>query len=560
MKNPFSSIHNFIHWATPAHTPRRAPRFAELTREEKRRVGSLISRRLGAQARGGYRVVFGPDQLNRKWISPETQGELAQVPIAERNRLVAAARQACRENEHLEGVLHQLDLNVVGCDGGKAVFAFPEKFAAQGESVKKEFIRWAQAAEYFDDLSLQKLLRLVLRTLFVGGDLVLVYDWDLTAANSGQVIMFEPDCVGNLTKPDFAKAFPEGFSQHDGIVKDADGKTVGVIVSWSQRGESTYQLTINNRRAAWTLLKPRETAWKDSLFTIVRGLNRVNQMRGSSRLWPALGTVADMADLQGFELQAAKKNAQLIATLTQSEEDANAQVDADLDPDALAPVAGIDDALTDSAAAEVDTREPVEVDNIKSAGVIFDMLPPGVKMELLNATHPNEKLVEFSRWLHGGVAFALGLGNVHATGKADASYSATQAEILLSNLEFSDEFHRLETDVLDWVFSNWSRRAQALGLIPQDSALPPDWRRTCVKWLHPAGRAVNPVDEQNALNSGLKNGTILLRDKMGPDWKSRVDEWAEEIAYCRERGVPHLSLETVSGQLIDTQKKDEPQQ
>jgi|GEM_PF-3362397 len=530
---------------------RRAPRFADLTRGEQRRVGALLARRLGIQARGGYRVVFGPDQLNRKWISPETANELGQVPIAERNRLVATARQACRENEHLEAILHQLELNVVGDVGGKAVFAFPEAYASVGAQVKQAFVAWTQAAEYFDDLSLQQLLRLVLRTLCVGGDLVLVYDWDLTRGDTGQIIMFEPDCIGNLSEGDFRRVFGAGATQHDGIVKDADGKTIGVIVSWSQRGASVYDLEREGRRAAWTLVKPAGVAWKDSPFTIVRGLGRVNQMRGSSRLWPALGTVADLSDLQGFELQAAKKNAQLIGTLTQTEAGDTAEIDAALDPDLIAPNAapGTDDEA--AAASTVDDRAPLEVDNIRHAGVIFDLLPPGVKMEILSATHPNEKLVEFSRWLHGGVAFALGLGNVHATGKADASYSATQAEILLSNAEFADEFHRLETDVLDWALGNWSRRAQARGLIPPDAALPPDWRRTCVKWLHPAARAVNPVDEQSALNSGLKNGTILLRDKLGADWKAHVDAWAEEIAYCNARGVPHASLETASGLRID---------
>ena len=168
-----------------------------------------------------------------------------------------------------------------------------------------------------------------------------------------------------------------------------------------------------------------------------------------------------------------------------------------------------------------------------------------------NTKHPNNNLIEFSKWLHGGVAFAVGLGNVHASGKADSSYSAAMAELLISSREFRDEFHELEVSVLDWALSNWSRKAQAEGLIADDSKLPPDWRHTCVTWQQPAERAIDPVKEQSALNSGLRNGTILYREKLGPDWREKVDAFAEEVRYFKDHGLVHPSAMTVSGAVVE---------
>jgi len=540
----------------PGFTPR--AKFASLPFAERKRIAATLVgglRKMGYFGRGGYRTVHGPDTKNRPRISAETEGEVGQLTISERNKLVSLARNAARNSERLEGILHQLEINVVGVNGGKAVFEFPQEYSAAQETIAHAFANWAQEAEYFDDLDLQDILKLALRTQMLGGDVVLVFDDDVTAASSGQVIAFEPDCIGNLSG--FEKLYP-GFKQYQGIVKNANGKTVGVVVSWSQRGQSEYQANDpDGRLAAWPLLKPEGLRWKDCPFTIFRGVGRFNQMRGSSRLWPGLGTVSDLTDLQGFEVQAAKNGAQKIGQILQENEQNEAQIDGELDPDATSPVdiGNLADQAAAEAAAEAE-QISLDVDEIEGAGVIYDVLPPGVKMELLDTKHPNDKLVEFSNWLHRGVGFSLGLGSIHSTGKADSSYSASQAEMVLAQIEFDDEFHKLEKGVLDWVMVQWSRWAQRHGVIPTDDRLPADWRRTCVKWQRPINRSLDPVKEQNALNSGLKNGTILYREKWGPDWKRKALAFADEIEFFKANGIPHLALQTVSGGVIETTTED----
>ena len=249
-------------------TPSARAKFADLPRDTQRRVASMIVgglRKMGYFGRGGYRTVHGPDQMNRPHISAETTGEVGQLTISERNRLVALARNAARNSDRLEGILHQIEINVVGVDGGKAVFEFPAEYAAAGAKIETAFANWAQEAEYFEDLDLQDVLKLALRTQMLGGDVVLVFDDDVTASSTGQIIAFEPDCVGDLV--DVEKKFP-ACKQFQGIVKNANGKTVGVTVSWSQRGLSQYDQYVDGKLAAWTLIKPEGQRWRDSIFTI----------------------------------------------------------------------------------------------------------------------------------------------------------------------------------------------------------------------------------------------------------------------------------------------------
>lgn len=533
---------------------------SEQLRAARRIIGGL--KRAGWLARGGYKTVHGPDQANRAWTAAETDGECAQLTASERNRLVALARNAARNSEHLEGALHQIEINCIGCEGGKAIFDFPPAFKRAGEKVHEAFADWARSAEYFSDLDLQDTLKLVLRTQILGGDLVLVFDNGITRESTGQIIAFEPDCIGNIPSAEFEARFP-GCSQHQGVIKNANGKDIGVIVSWSQRGRSEYSVYDDKGRlAVWPLVKSVNTSWTDSLFTFYRGTSRFNQIRGNSRLWPGLATAADVAALQGYEVQSAKKGAQTFGQVLQEAEQNEADISAELDPDAGAPVNVDGEGAAPDAAGAIqeaieDGQDTLDLDAINATGAIYDVMPPGVKMELFDTKHPNDKLVEFSKWLNGGVAFALGLGRVHSSGEAAQSYSSAMAEMLLSSVEFRDEFHKLEKNFLDWVLANWSRYAQQRGIIPQDSALPRGWRRTCVKWQRPPERAINPVDEQTAINSGLKNGTILYREKLGPDWRGKLEAFAEEIEFCRKHNIPHLALQTVSGGVIETKGNQE---
>ena len=307
-----------------------AATFSQLDARGRRAVAVRLSKALGflvdACGRSGYKVVRGADQENRPLATAETGDEFRQLTQPERNRLISFARKLVRNSDQMESILHQFEVQVVGTVGGKAVFDFgsDELDDPTENALTEAFASWAKHCEFFEDGSLNTFLKLALRTQLIGGDVVLVFDDDLVS-DSGQIIAFEPDCIGNIAADEFDRAFPD-YTQTQGIIKDANSKTVGVIVSWSQRGQSTYALKTkdkhgNERMAAWPLVKPADVAWSDSLFIIHRSTWRFNPGHWSSGLWSALATLCDLTDIQGYETQAAKKNAQTIGQVINTEED-----------------------------------------------------------------------------------------------------------------------------------------------------------------------------------------------------------------------------------------------
>jgi capsid protein len=519
---------------------------------ELRRGGFFTGNNLlTAQDRGGYNSVWTNNQLNRRWITAETEGETGQLTASERNRLISFARNTARNSDRLESILSATARGTIGTEGGKCIVTMPPEFAEAQKKIQKAFAEWASECDYFDGKSLHDMLKWVLRALLTAGDLVLVFDNYITRENTGKVIFFEGDCIGNLSDAEFDKYF-EGRTQHQGIIKSKNGQTIGVIVSVAQRGQVVYRLfNDDGSRAAWTLVKPKDTKWADAPFAILRNFHRPNQMRGYSPLWSGLSTISDTADLENYEIQSAKKNAQTLAVVEQGDGDVNeGEIAAELDPDATAPLAVDEEA--DAPIPEEIEQQRLDLDSVTASGCLYDVLPPSCKMQLLDTPRPNMNVTEFGEYLVRTASWAAGLSSLYATGKADKSYSAAMAEFLLADQTFKDEWKRLEREFLDWTFNQWSKRAQARGEIPQDFELPEDWRRTCIQWARAELKALNPVDEQTATAQGLKNLTKNYHELLGPDWRRKLTETAEELNFIKGLGIPDPRLQTAAGALIPT--------
>lgn len=508
------------------------------------RIGAALRHVSALAANGGYKVVSGRDQLNRTFVRAETGDEFKQLTITDRNRIVAFARKLVRNSDQMESILHQFEVQVVGTVGGKAVFDFGAATIDDPKEAKMTaaFAAWASECEFFDDCDLNTLLKLVLRTQIIGGDLVLVFD-DNLVSDSGQIIVFEPDCIGNIADADFKRIFP-GCTQEQGIIKDPNSKTVGAIVSWAQRGQSEYALkTPDGKMAAWPLVKKPGTSWKDSLFVLHRNIWRFNQGRGSSGLWAALATLCDLTDLQGYEIQSAKKNSQTLGQVVSTEETKDAGIDPNYNPDTTAPVNGVSADGQPETGQDAGEDDGVDADFevLKAAGCIYELMPKNVKYELFDTKHPNANMPQFISWLQRVAAYTLGLSSFHATGKADSSYSAAMAEIQLSQKSFNDAWQKLERSILDWIIRRWTAWALRHGKFPVSVAdLPIDWQRTCITWERPRQNALNPVDEQRAFSEGLRNGSISYADVHGANWKRAMKQHLREKNYALALGLRYF--------------------
>lgn len=534
--------------ALPAKIQRRVA--ARMILEMRRKGFFTGASVMAAYGRGGYSAVWGNTQLNRKFITAETKGETGQLTASERNRLIAFARNTARNSDKLESILSATARGTIGTEGGKCIITMPDEYAAQKEKIQRAFAAWASECDYFDGASLHDMLKWVLRALLTAGDLVLVFDDRVTGDDTGKVIFFEGDTVGNLAEDEFKATLGDRFTQHQGIIKSKNGQTVGAIVSISQRGQVEYRLwNPDGTRAAWTLVKPDGERWADSLFTILRNFHRPNQIRGYSPLWSGMTTISDSADLQNFEIQSAKKNSQTLAVVEQGDSEVGeAAIAGEVDPDATAPEPV--SSTEDDPIGEEFQQMHLDLDSMVASGCLYDVLPPSCKMQLLDTPRPNMNVTAFGEYLTRSASWAAGLSSLYATGKSDSSYSAAMAEFLLADQTFTDEWKRLERQFLDWAFNNWSRRAQKRGEIPQDYELPEDWRRTCIQWARANLKALNPVDEQNATALGLKNLTKNYHELLGPDWKRKLTETAEELNFIKDLGIPDPRMQTAAGAVI----------
>jgi len=529
--------------------------FHDLAPAERIRVAGNIVRTLrrhGFLGRGKYDPVTR-DASIRERLYAEQGGEDTALTIEERNRLIALVRNLERNSDHLNGFLTQLDLNVVGTVGGKASFAFPPEFDDSAKVLRAEFGNWARECEFIDGLPLQDLLRLAVRTKYITGRAVLLFD-DGVICDSGKVVMFEGDAIAGIPKEEFEKRFPKGWTQHQGLIKDEFGRTRGAFCSMSQRGVSVFPKLVDEqgRLAVWALVRDADAAWLDSPFTIFQHVKRVNQVASVPCVAPSVGSVVDLEELTKYELQSAKKNAQTVATVTQPEASA-ANIADGLDPDADAPIA--DDATDEEVAAAVsaateDEGEALELPEIEGAGAIYDVLPPGLKMELLNPTHPNANVIGMVNWIKQNASWANGVAGLFATGKADSSYSASLVEQAITWPKFEQEQQALKLGILDWLVRRWAAWATRKGIIPANLKLPPNWIRA-VEYAFPKKREPDGQKEQAAVQLGLRNFTMSLRDIYGPDWREHADRIAEELNYFRSAGIPHPALVTVSGQTIN---------
>ena len=78
-------------------------------------------------------------------------------------------------------------------------------------------------------------------------------------------------------------------------------------------------------------------------------------------------------------------------------------------------------------AAQQENVQTMTLDKVNAAGAIYQVMPEGYKMEILDQKHPNANMPDFIRWLAGRSAAPFGLSQQFATLQTDgASFRAEQ--------------------------------------------------------------------------------------------------------------------------------------
>lgn len=343
----------------------RAPAWKDLSSEQRRAVASRIARGVKALQSGPrYKLVSGTDEWQRERGATERKNEDQILGAGGRGRMLDLARNAARNSSTFNGILKQLDLNVVGVDGGKAVFNFADQGAAR--RTREAFAQWTRDVDFFDGLNLNTMLKIILKTYVLGGDMVLLFD-DGLVEDSGKLLVYEPDEIGDTTEEALKRRYGAQARQSLGRVYNGNGRFIGAVVSRSQRGNDVF-----DPKLSYFLRRDPDAPDFDSPWLMPRNVFRAAQGRGIPPMASSLATTLDLEDLCGFELAAAKKNAQTLAQVLQdagsSEGEAALPSVFDTDTD----FSGMTDEEIEEAAAQESQPQPtMSLDKVNAAGAVY---------------------------------------------------------------------------------------------------------------------------------------------------------------------------------------------
>jgi len=154
-----------------------------------------------------------------------------------------------------------------------------------------------------------------------------------------------------------------------------------------------------------------------------------------------------------------------------------------------------------------------------------------------------QQMIDF---MQGQAGWAQGLSAMFATGKADASYSASMAENNLTWPLFEWWQKWEERYYYDWVATRAFRYGIEAGKI--EAAPEAEWLDKYSFHGWPKRRAINPSQEASATRTNLEIGAITYEDIWGPGWKKHTGLLGEQIKWSRDHGlfVPSFPVGTRS--------------
>ena len=472
---------------------------------------------------------------------------------------VDLARNMERNDAPTHGLVRQLRANVVG-DAGKLQFS---ESGGWYDKAGAYFKSWSRHADFVDATSWRECLQLAVYALAMEGDFVALYDdgWlsHTDGLGTGRLLFFEADQICNLDAESWA-SFARGprrrWTQCSGILLDGYGRRAGIVVS-KHRGRTetpaadAFVLTCDPER-------PDEARWR-----FVSRKFRLRQLRGVADAIPALTTAQDAAEMQGYELQTAKRAASHYALVRLRPEEVTSEDVSALPPPATiaaqtqtdntsSGTANAANAATAAANAANAAQSPAATDapmdnpvaNLtKITGGQLDASADVEGIDWDPASRPSGAVTDFLEFATRLAGRAHGLNSSYALGRADGSYSAARMDLVMSWVVLTDNQQFLEDSFADWVAVRVLERAVALDELDPP---PADWK-TKIHWTWPTMPSIDEQKEQAALTQKLRNGVQTPQSVIGPGWREVIDQRAEFDAYCRQKGVTLAFQETTPG-------------
>lgn len=455
-----------------------------------------------------FAKAIGYDAVNKRGegraaVGVERGNEDAILPSRKRAQLVATQRDAFRNTTFSPATALQLQINVVGTEGGRVSFTTAdEKFNAEAG---RAFRKWAKRCNFTDGSSFNEMLQLLLIQLtHNGGDFIAVFDNGcLTGGRgSGKVRIFESDEIKNVTDAEFMTIFGKDTrkTQQNGIVYDEFGRIIGAFVSSKGRNDEEFK---TGEYLHLQLETPGD--FTDSHWILVANRWRVNQGRGVSTATHVTNLLQDLADTQGSEVQAAKLNAGLGIVVTDEMQQAE-QPDishgwdeggdvGEVSSDTAQELAQIDEDAAENAALKKASSQ------LRAGQSAILKLANGKKVDSFKTERPNLDTVRFitDQRIEAGTVF--GLPSCFTTLKPEGTYTSARASMVMAERAFQRLRKMLERSFMDWLATRFCAWA--------GFALPEDFDN-CIRWRWPEMLEVDEGAYQTALQKEYTNAVRNL--------------------------------------------------
>lgn len=167
-------------------------------------------------------------------------------------------------------------------------------------------------------------------------------------------------------------------------------------------------------------------------------------------------------------------------------------------------------------------------------------LPPGVKAVFNNPPFADSAFDPFERGILRSSSSAVGVSYASLSGDlTQASYGSQRTGMLSERAGYRKLQRRFDRRFLTPIFRAWVPEALIAGSLRVADLEPRrywavTWHPRPFPWIDPQKDA---AAEDTRIGIGVQTRTRLANEQ-GDDFRTLVDEQAEEIAYARERGVP----------------------
>lgn len=427
------------------------------------------------------------------------------------------------ENDFIGSTLNTCIRLAVGTRGGNPSFV-----GEDAATLQTEFSAWKRHCGFAEGENWQEVLKLILLAVKLHGDCVILCDPVLTGS---KIRIWDADQVASMEAGDF-RAWCEdtghtGSRQVEGAVTTDEGQVIGWFV---------------------TGLRNRVSVGRADCMFVPAGLGRrvsyrrrVTQYRGEPQVLANMNLTRDTHDLLSAEVGAARLAAEMSLVVRQPD-DVGGMLKGMLegyteqDTQAVLTGTGITDEDVAALTSAVDAGKAFKAWAGRASVV---SVPQGTEVSNLSGIRPSESVQDWTNLLADANGRQLGVMSCLSRGRADNSYSSGQIELAISWSAFEEDQKLLERQVVDYCIGClWPGAEYA------------------VAW--PRAFEIDPEKSEKVLDLRLRGGRTTYREILGPDWKARLKQLAEEQEYIKSLGMNNLSVfTTASGAVIEEANTDE---